>query len=64
MIINVHINYPDNIEMLEKKAEDLLTSILIEKFTSKEIEELVEMLEKDLSIEKSPNMGLENKEKF
>lgn len=62
MIINVHINYPDNIEMLEKKAEDLLTSILIEKFTSKEIEELVEMLEKDLSIEKSPNMGLENKE--
>lgn len=64
MIINVHINYPDNIEMLEKKAEDLLTSILIEKFTSKEIDELVEMLEKDLSIEKSPNMGLENKEKF
>jgi hypothetical protein len=62
MIINVHINYPDNMEMLEKKAEDLLTSILIEKFTSKEIEELVEMLEKDLSIEKSPNMGLENKE--
>lgn len=45
--INVHINYPDNMEMLEKKAADLLTSILIEKLTPKEIDELVAMLEED-----------------
>jgi hypothetical protein len=34
-------------EMLEKKAADLLTSILIEKFTPKEIDELVESLEEN-----------------
>jgi hypothetical protein len=37
-------------ELLEKKAADLLASILIEKFNTKEIDELVEMLEKDSSI--------------
>ena len=47
MKINVHINYPDNMERLEKKASDLLTSMLIEKFTSKEIDELIEILEED-----------------
>lgn len=47
MKINVHINYPDDMEMLGKKAADLLASMLIEKFTSKEIDELVKMLEKD-----------------
>lgn len=46
-------------EMLEKKATDLLASILIDKFTTKEIEELIQLLEKSFFIE-SPNMGLEN----
>lgn len=45
MNINVHINYPDNIEILEKKAEDLVTLIIIEKFSIKEIKKLIEMLQ-------------------
>lgn len=44
MKINVHINYPDNMEILEKKASDLLTSILIEKLTPEEIDKLIQML--------------------
>lgn len=47
MKINVHINYPDNMEILEKKAADLLALILIEKFMPKEIDELVGILEED-----------------
>lgn len=34
-------------EMLEKKAADLLTLILIEKFTPKEIDKLVGMLKEN-----------------
>jgi hypothetical protein len=47
--INVHANYPNNMEILEKKAVDLLVSILIEKFTPKEIDELVEILDDNTS---------------
>ena len=47
MKINVHINYPDNRDALEKEAIDLLASIFIEKFTPKEIDELVEVLEEN-----------------
>ena len=45
--INVHINYPDNIEELQKRASDLLASILTKKLESKEIDELVEILKDD-----------------
>ncbi|OOM06795.1 hypothetical protein [Clostridium saccharobutylicum] len=47
MIINVHINYPDNMEELQRKAADLLSSILIKKLQPKEIDELVEVLKDD-----------------
>lgn len=47
MKINVNVNYPENMEILEKKAADVLASILIEKFKTEEIDELIEMLEKD-----------------
>lgn len=47
MKINVHINYPDDMEELEKKAADLLSSILIKKLQPKEIDELVEILKDD-----------------
>ena len=45
MNINVHINYPDNIEILEKKAEDLVSLIIIEKFSTKEIKKLIGKLQ-------------------
>lgn len=45
--INVHINYPDDMEALEKKAADLLSSILIKKLQPKEIDKLVEILKDD-----------------
>lgn len=45
--INVHINYPDNMEELQKRAFDLLSSILIKKLEAKEIDELVEILKDD-----------------
>ena len=48
--INVHINYPDNIEMLERIVADELASIFIEKLTRKEIDELVKALGEDSSI--------------
>ncbi|MVX67100.1 hypothetical protein GKZ28_25960 [Clostridium chromiireducens] len=44
MKITVHISYPDNMEELQKKASDLLSSILIKKLESKEVEELVKLL--------------------
>ncbi|WP_297421672.1 hypothetical protein [Clostridium sp.] len=44
MKINLHINYPDDMEALEKKASDLLSSILIEKLNSKEIDKLIKIL--------------------
>ena len=50
MKINVHINYPDNIEMLERIVVDELASIFIEKLTRKEIDELVKALGEDSSI--------------
>ena len=46
-MINVHINYPDNMEELQEKAADLLSSILIKKLQPKEIDELVEILKDD-----------------
>jgi hypothetical protein len=42
--VNVHINYPDDVEALEKKSVDLLSSILIKKLGPKEIDELVKVL--------------------
>jgi len=45
--INVHIRYPDNMEELQKIAADLLASILIKKLESKEIDQLVEILQDD-----------------
>lgn len=42
--INVHIRYPDNMEELQRRAADLLASILIKKLEPKEIDQLVEML--------------------
>ena len=50
MKINVNAKYPENMEQLEKKASDLLASIFIEKFKRKEIDKMIEMLEKDPSI--------------
>lgn len=50
MKISVNVNYPENMELLENKAADLLASILIEKFTTKEIDEMVEILEANSSI--------------
>ena len=47
MNINVHIRYPDDMEELERKASDLLASILIKKLEIKEIDKLVEMLKDD-----------------
>ena len=47
MKINIHINYPDDIEELERKAADLLSSILIKKLEQKEIDELVKILKDD-----------------
>ena len=47
MKINIHINYPDDMEELERKAADLLSSILIKKLEQKEIDELVEILKDD-----------------
>ena len=47
MNINVHIRYPDNMEELQKIAADLLASILIKKLESKEIDQLVEILQDD-----------------
>jgi hypothetical protein len=45
--INVHIRYPDNMEELQRKASDLLSSILIKKLEPKEIDLLVEILKDD-----------------
>jgi hypothetical protein len=45
--INVHIRYPDNMEELQRKAADLLSSILIKKLEPKEIDLLVEILKDD-----------------
>ena len=45
--INVHIRYPDNMEELQRKAADLLSSILIKKLEPKEIDVLVEILKDD-----------------
>ena len=45
--INVHIRYPDNMEELQKIAADLLASILIKKLESKDIDQLVEILQDD-----------------
>ena len=45
--INVHIRYPDNMEELQRKAADLLSSILIKKLEPKEIDQLVEILKDD-----------------
>lgn len=47
MKINVHINYPENMEELQKRASDLLSSILTKKLEPKEIDELVEILKDD-----------------
>lgn len=47
MKINVHINYPDNMEELQRRASDLLSSILIKKLEAKEIDELVKILKDD-----------------
>lgn len=44
MRINIHINYPDDMEELERKANDLLSSILIKKFGKKEIDKLIGVL--------------------
>jgi len=45
--INVHINYPDNMEELQRRASDLLSSILIKKLEPKEVDELVKVLNDD-----------------
>jgi len=45
--INVHISYPDNVEELQKKASDLLSSILVKKLEPKEVDELVKLLKDD-----------------
>lgn len=45
--INVHIRYPENMEDLQKKAADLLSSILIKKLEPKEIDQLVAILKDD-----------------
>ena len=47
MNINVHIRYPDDMEELQRGASDLLSSILIKKLESKEIDQLVEILKDD-----------------
>ncbi|BCZ48474.1 hypothetical protein psyc5s11_45410 [Clostridium gelidum] len=47
MKINVHIRYPDNMEELQRKAADLLSSILIKKLKPKEIDQLVKILKDD-----------------
>lgn len=49
MKINVCINYPDSMEILEKKAVDLLSSILIEKLIPEEINKLIQVLDEDLN---------------
>lgn len=43
----MHIRYPDNMEELQRKAADLLSSILIKKLEPKEIDQLVEILKDD-----------------
>ena len=45
--INVNISYPDNMEEIQRKASDLLSSILIKKLQPKEIDALVEILKDD-----------------
>ena len=45
--INVYISYPDNMEELQKKASDLLSSILVKKLEPKEIDELIKLLKDD-----------------
>ena len=47
MKVNVHINYPDNMEELQRRASDLLSSILIKKLEPKEVDELVRVLNDD-----------------
>jgi hypothetical protein len=45
--INVYINYTDSMEELQRRASDLLSSILIKKLEPKEVDELVKVLNDD-----------------
>ncbi len=47
MSIKVNIRYPDDIEELQRKAADILSSILVKKIKSEEINELIEILKDD-----------------
>lgn len=47
MKINVHIRYPDNMDELQRKAAELLSSILIKKLEPKEIDQVIEILKDD-----------------
>lgn len=47
MGIKVNIKYPDDMEELQKKAADILSSIIVKKIQPKEINELIEILKDD-----------------
>lgn len=43
--INVRIEYPDDLDKFQKKAADLLSSVLVRKLQPEEMNKLIELLE-------------------